>query len=77
MELQEKYIIKRCETNENALKALHVMVEVLKEFDSYENAFGSDLEDLLAHYRPEKHRYLWICKVENEIVGTIALVTSK
>ncbi|MGB0861535.1 MAG: GNAT family N-acetyltransferase, partial [Saprospiraceae bacterium] len=29
--------------------------------------------NLLTYYRPKIHRYLWIYKVENEIIGTIAL----
>jgi len=73
MELQKKGIIELCKTKENASKTLSLMVEVLKEFASYENAYGSDLDDLLTYYKVEKYRYLWICKVENEIIGTIAL----
>ena len=71
--MKKEGILELCKTDKDASNASSLMVEVLKEFASYKNAFGSDLEDLLAYYRPEIRKYLWICKVENEIIGTIAL----
>ena len=71
--MKKEGILELCKTDKDASNASSLMVEVLKEFASYKNAFGSDLEDLLAYYRPEIRKYLWICKVENEIIGTITL----
>ncbi|MGB0982640.1 MAG: GNAT family N-acetyltransferase [Saprospiraceae bacterium] len=71
--MKKEGILELCTTNEDALSALSLISEVLKEFASYENAFGSDLENLLTYYRPKIHRYLWIYKVDNEIIGTIGL----
>lgn len=71
--MEKEGVLELCKTDNDAKGALSLMEKVLKEFASYENAFGSDLEGLLTYYRPEIRKYLWICKVENEIIGTIAL----
>ncbi len=71
--MKKEGILELCTTDKDASSASLLMTEVLKEFVSYENAFGSDLENLLDYYKPKIHKYLWICKAENKIIGTIAL----